>query len=151
MFEELFKSPAWRNAFDLMEAASQLENRVTAEPVYQLVNLTPHAIVLQIDDETLSVPPAASGPARLKTAPSGLNSIKVEGLAGSVPVAGKPQYGPIEGLPEPQPGVLYIVSALVGAVLGSRDDVVMPGTGPNDGAIRENGQVKAVTRLVRAG
>jgi hypothetical protein len=59
----------------------------------------------------------------------------------------------IVGLPEPQPGVIFVTSAIVAeaATKAGRRDVLAPGTGPNDGAIRENGQVVAVTRLVRLG
>ena len=55
-------------------------------------------------------------------------------------------YGEVEGLPEPQPGVLYIVSMLV-AQRVMRADVVSPDSGPT--AIRENGQIVAVRALNR--
>jgi len=56
---------------------------------------------------------------------------------------------------DPEPGLVYIVSAMVGAALReagvSRPDVLCPGTGPQDGAIRDpEGRIQAVTRLIRA-
>jgi hypothetical protein len=46
---------------------------------------------------------------------------------------------------------MYIVSGMVlSALYGTRPDVLAPGTGPNDGAIRDaSGRIVAVTRLVR--
>ena len=43
------------------------------------------------------------------------------------------------------------MSALVGSALGgARPDVLCPGTGPADGAVRnDKGHIVAVTRLVR--
>ena len=67
-----------------------------------------------------------------------------------MPTVGAPVWGPVVGLPDPQPGVVLLVSTLVlGHVVG-RTDVMAPATGPTDDAIREGGQVVAVTRLVRA-
>ena len=67
-------------------------------------------------------------------------------------VYGKTVFGEIQNLPEPQPETLYIVSALVGAALkGAREDVLLPGTGPQDSAVRDTeGRIVAVTRLVRS-
>jgi hypothetical protein len=59
----------------------------------------------------------------------------------------------VEGLPPflpPEEGIFFIVSALVGAHMSvrGRGDVLVPGTGPRDGAIRDNkGHIVAVTRL----
>ena len=54
--------------------------------------------------------------------------------------------------PAPVPGVFLVVSGMVGAALKEkgmvRPDVLVPGTGPQDGAVRnEKGHVIAVTRL----
>ena len=119
-----------------------------------LVNLTPHAIVLRDADGADHVVPPSGTVARVTAHPGALSDI---GLP--VPVASRTMYGAVEGLPvdrvgawDCRPEVLYIVSALVGAAVShqKRDDVVCPGTGPNDGAIRdEAGRIVAVTRLVR--
>ena len=63
-------------------------------------------------------------------------------------------YGAVEGLPDPQPDTIYLVSALIAGrpEVAGRDDVFVPGTGPKDGTVRDaNGQVYAVTRIVKAG
>ena len=112
-----------------------------------IVNLTPHNIVLQ-DANGVRTVIASSGIARVASTPGALET--VAGVP--VPIAGRTTYGAVEGLPDPVEGTLYVVSAMV---LGrpecqGRDDVVGPGTGPKDGAIRnEAGNVIAVTRLVR--
>jgi hypothetical protein len=74
-------------------------------------------------------------------------------------VQGPPVYGSIENLPEPDGEHVYIVSMAVRIAAG-RPDVVSPGTGPNDGTIREpdvlpdgspnpnKGKIVAVTRFI---
>lgn len=63
-------------------------------------------------------------------------------------------YGEIEGLPEPEDGVYYIVSAMVLAanndepVWKRRGDLVAPATGHPD-CIRENGFIVSVPGFVR--
>jgi hypothetical protein len=113
----------------------------------RIINLTPHSIVLRAPsgDET-TIP--SSGVARVTSTPGALETIS--GIP--VPVAGTTTFGEVTGLPAPEEGAWFVVSAIVGAALrGSRADVLCPGTGPADGAIRnEQGQVIAVTRLVRA-
>lgn len=55
--------------------------------------------------------------------------------------------GQVTGLPDAQPDTIYIVSGMVlGALNGTRPDVVAPDTGPD--AIRENGQITAVRGFV---
>jgi hypothetical protein len=72
-----------------------------------------------------------------------------------VPVHGADQFGAVDGLPEqPEPDALFIVSLAVGQAMAATAhplarQCVRPGTGPDDGPIREGGQVVAVTRLVR--
>lgn len=107
----------------------------------EIVNLTPHSIVL-IDGKTRTAIPS-SGVARVGSTPGQhLGGFLWSGTS----------FGEVEGLPAPNPGTIYVVSALVAARIGnSRDDVFSPGTGPNDGAERnEKGQVTGVTRLVRS-
>lgn len=112
-----------------------------------VINLTPHSIVLRaLSGEETTIP--SSGVARVTSTPGALEAIP--GIP--VPVAGATTFGEVAGLPAPQDGAWFVVSAIVGAALrGSRPDVLVPGTGPNDGAIRdEKGHIAAVTRLVRA-
>ena len=54
----------------------------------------------------------------------------------------------VQNLPEPEDGIVYIVSALVAAACHARKDVVSPATGhPN--AVRKDGQVYSVPGFVR--
>lgn len=112
-----------------------------------LINCTPHALTLRAADGTDTVIPPSGTVARVSSTPGPLET--VAGVP--VPVAGMQTFGGVEGLPEPVTGTMFIVSAMVLAALrGSRPDVAGPGTGPNDGAVRnERGHIVAVTRLVR--
>lgn len=108
----------------------------------KLTNLTPHTI--NINDLAL----APSGQvARVKVEQVQGGDLDLDGQA--VPVVVN-SFGQVEGLPDPQEGVAYLVSGLVLQALEAqgilRGDVFAPDTGPT--AIRENGQIKAVTRLV---
>lgn len=123
-----------------------------------LVNLTPHALTLRLSDGSDLVVPPSGTVARVATKPGALTEIP--GVP--VPVATATEYGEIEGLPAPVEGVVYLVGALVLGRAFGRADVFGPGTGPNDGAIREpelledgtpnpkKGQIVAVTRLIAA-
>lgn len=106
-------------------------------------NLTPHPITLRSASGDIVVPPEAI-PARVEVLAGAER--RIEGCP--LPILPAPTYGPVTALPEAVPGVLLIVSGLVlSRVL--RGDVFGPGTGPNDGAIRnEKGHIVAVTRLI---
>lgn len=71
-----------------------------------------------------------------------------------VPIFSAPNFTCIENLPVPEEGKIFIVSGFVAAAMRAagmdRPDVVVPGTGPKDNCIRENGRIVAVTRFVRA-
>jgi len=109
-----------------------------------IVNCTPHKIVIRTPSSEDIVIEPSGYVARVIT------KQELRQLDGCpIPIAEQQISGEIIGLPEPAPNTLYVVSAVVlSALRGTRPDVVSPGTGPNDGAIRENGQVVAVTRFV---
>lgn len=104
-----------------------------------MINLTPHAITLQLADGTAVTFPPSGKIARVTS------SEVVIGTLHGVPVIQR-QFGAVEGLPED--GAPCLVSALVLSACPGREGVYAPDTGPT--AIRENGQVVAVTRLVAA-
>ena len=112
-----------------------------------LMNLTPHPINLRGPDGADTTLPPSGTVARVTSTPGA--PAAVAGIA--VPVFGRDTFGEVTGLPAPEEGTLYLVSALVGgAVAGTRDDVLVPGTGPQDGAVRDDaGRIVAVTRLKR--
>lgn len=125
----------------------------------QIVNLTPHTFVVerpvlevcpntgeytQVAKEVQNTFPS-NGVARVETLRHVDAPILCEGeLVRFV----KQSFGAVVGLPEPQEGTIFVVSAVVlSALKGSRPDVYGPDTGPD--AIRENGQVIAVRGLVQ--
>lgn len=104
-----------------------------------MINLTPHAITLQKADGTRVTLQPSGSVARVTTVETVIGEI--DGL----PVVSR-VTGEAEGLPEE--GTVCIVSAMVLAAVPGRKGVYAPDSGPT--AIRENGQVVAVTRLVAA-
>ena len=112
-----------------------------------LVNLTPHALTLVSPDGTETVVPPSGTVARVSSTPGTCEAFD------SMPcmVATPTIFGAVIGLPDPVPGTVFIVSGMVGsAMCTARTDVMMPGTGPNDGAIRNAaGHIVGVTRLLR--
>ena len=82
----------------------------------ELRNLTPHAIVL-VNGPTL--PPSGSI-ARCAS------SSTPAGEHGGVALV-RTVFGAVEGLPEPEAGVVFVVSALVRAAVPHRSDVASPG------------------------
>ena len=110
-----------------------------------LTNLTPHVVTLRGAEGDIHLPPAGYV-ARVDSEPGSHASTLM-----GIPVYTMPEKGRVVGLPERRPGEIYLVSGMVLAALSGKDrpDVVAPGTGPNDGAIRdEQGRIVAVTRLL---
>lgn len=111
------------------------------------VNLTPHSITIRTSEGDRVIGPTAP-PARVEPGP-----LVATDILDGIPVIrwGK---GEVVNLPPPTEGIVFIVSAVVGAEVRTRADVLCPGTGPNDNAVRiadgpRKGQVEAVTCLVR--
>jgi len=106
------------------------------------VNLTPHAIVVRLQDGSdLTFPPSGKV-ARVDEAPNFIN-----GEIGGVPVLARTVFTAVIDLPEPTEGTAFIVSGLVAGVV-YRPDVFSPATGPKDEAIRnDKGHIIAVKFL----
>lgn len=105
-----------------------------------IINLNKHTINIIIDGEMAEIAPSG------QVATVSVKSVQV-GSVNGIPLF-RSEYGDIVGLPEPQDGVLYLVNMLVGqrGAAEGRTDLIGPDSGPS--AIRENGQVKAVTQFV---
>lgn len=105
-----------------------------------IINLTPHTIVVEKPNgERVSFPPSGT------VARVAVRNVPDSPLDG-IPVS-RPEYGPVEGLPNPEEGTTYIVSMLVGGRVSGRSDIVGPDSGPT--AIRftegpQKGQIDAV-------
>jgi hypothetical protein len=86
-----------------------------------LVNLTPHALNIIVDDEIIVLRPSGEI-ARVSTVSTPMDP--VDGIP--VVLTG---YAEVEGLPEPQPDTYYIVSRLVlnANAISGRQDVLAPG------------------------
>jgi len=122
--------------------------------VSTILNLTPHPIVLHRDGSDFTIQPSCpkGQEPRVGNAPGGVD--RDHPLAGLVSVHGPDITGEVVNLPAPQPGVFLVVSGMVGDAIQKRGifrpDVLVPGTGPQDGAIRnDKGHIVAVTRLKR--
>ncbi|MFB6367662.1 hypothetical protein ACFCP7_27240 [Paenibacillus elgii] len=104
-----------------------------------VINLTPHAIHI--------MPEGPDGPVRTIES-TGFARAKTErtkiGDIDGIPVF-RTVFGNVEGLPDPQPETVYIVSALTAQAVPHRDDVFIP-----DDAVRdEQGRVIGCRALGR--
>lgn len=83
-----------------------------------LINLTPHEIrIIHADQEVVIQPSGTVARCQVEQT--------IVGFVNGIPVY-KAIYGQVENLPDPQPGVVYIVSALVAQAVPNRDDVLIP-------------------------
>lgn len=103
----------------------------------KFINLTPHEIVVRVRNMKKTFGPSGTI-ARVETSQERVGWIDGIELVETI-------YGEVTGVPEPQENTVYITSSLVASRLPERRDVVAPDTGPT--AIRENGQIVAVTRF----
>lgn len=111
-----------------------LQKQLNELPSGYFINCTPHAIVLN-DGTTY---PTSGIVARCQASFTEF----VDGVC-------RQRFGEVQNLPAPQPGVRYIVSAMVLAALsGRRPDVVAPATGHPD-CVRVDGQIKSVPGFVQ--
>lgn len=105
-----------------------------------MINLTPHAITVKGHNGSVTFPPSGTV-ARVAA---------IETVTGVCPLTGSPivsrAWGDVTGLPDERTPCL--VSSLVLDRIPGRAGVFAPDTGPT--AIRENGQIVAVTRLIAA-
>jgi len=112
-----------------------------------LINLTPHSLTLRnaATGEDTVLPPSGTV-ARVAVQPG-----KPEEVSGvPVPVVSADRVEGVEGLPDQQDGVFLVVAGFVGSAVAGRPDVLVPGTGPKDGVIRNSeGHIVAVTCLKR--
>jgi hypothetical protein len=119
------------------------------EKKMNIINLTPHPIVLLRDNGLGGQEAAEFTPSGVIARVATTAGVKIEGK--DIPLFTAPTWGEVENLPAPQMGVILLVSALVAGRCIGRTDVFSPGTGPNDGAVRDDkGHIKAVTRLIQA-
>jgi hypothetical protein len=118
-----------------------------------LVNLTPHAIhMMNENNDVIFTIPRSGQVARCETrrVMTGKIHITYDNDMGELYIAtlpiNKTEYGQVTGLPEPEVGTYYIVSAIVAqAVRGQRDDVLIV-----DDTVRdESGRIIGARALAR--
>ena len=100
----------------------------------KIINLTPH--VVRLNDGREFQPSGT-----VARVASNYTEFNADGIA-SV------EFGQVQGLPAPEDGTIYVVSAMV-ASAAKRNDVVSPATGHRD-CVRKDGQVFSVPGFVRA-
>lgn len=95
-----------------------------------IINLTPHIINIKgHGDATVAIKPEAI-PARCVQKNVFVGHVEYQGE--KFPVF-RSEFGKVENLPEPKEGVKYVVSKVVAdAVLGTRDDILIPGPAIRD-------------------
>lgn len=126
------------------------------------VNLTPHALVVRgVEQDSgreveVTLPPVTPAVRVASTwKPQGSYMLHSGFTSNSdaieLPV-GESQFGKVENLPPPQEGTVYIVSLVALQAIKEqhpeRKDVLAPDTGPDSGAIRQDGKVVAVVRML---
>ena len=95
-----------------------------------LINLTPHAINLMADGETVTLKPSGIV-ARCATTRTQVDVLTVDGVQIPVNQIG---FGAVQGLPDPVNGVFFIVSSLVANAAKGRQDLLTV-----DDAVRDAG------------
>ncbi len=104
----------------------------------EIINLTPHEIkVLDAGNNLIHSFPSA-GLARCQVTRQQVGNVN------SIPV-NRTVFGAVEGLPEQQEGVIYVVSAIVAQACKNRSDLVIP-----DDAVRdEQGRIVGCRAFAR--
>lgn len=109
----------------------------------EIVNLTPHTIVVLGEDGQKIMEVAPSGQVARVT-----SACAEVGAAAGVTVV-QTTYGAVENLPAPAAGKVFVVSVLVAQQYAGREDVISPDTGP-DSAVRDaGGKIVGVKRFMR--
>ncbi len=127
-----------------------------SEPMaYKVVNLTGHPIVIVHQNREVTYQPSGKV-CRVDTRQTGHSSVTLPGL-GPVTLKILPSHiGNVTGLPDPENGVVYLVSSMVLDALIrlgiNRPDVLACGTRAKFGVIRgRNSEIIGVTTLMGMG
>lgn len=114
-------------------------------------NLTPHEVnVYSESGDILLGSYKSEGVARVAVTTIPMRPILEDNESGSlfIPVVER-HWGKVEGLPEPEEGVVNLVSSLVLAQVTNRTDCYSPDTGPDSVLRDEKGRIIGVRRLTR--
>ena len=123
----------------------------------RFVNLTPHTISLfrvlgrSEEDgwEIIDVEPTGTV-ARIAEFQIDPNRGELPSVLGVRCVSAPAEAG-VYGLPDPVPGVAYLVSRMLARAVPDRYDVFAPDTGPESAVRGDDGQIRYVRRLIMCG
>jgi len=114
----------------------------------EIVNLTPHSITFESENGEWAVTiPAAREPARVAVQRVRVGTLVIDEADGFEIPVNQTRFGQVENLPEPRPGVAYVVSRVVAEAVQGRDDLYVV-----DDTVRdEQGRVVAARALAKIG
>lgn len=117
-----------------------MNNYVNATETTEIAvcNLTPHTVNIVLEDGSVIDYPPFGRVARVSA------QTKRVGMVGNIPIT-VTVFGEVEGLPDPEEGVIYIVSSLVAQRVPDRLDVFVPSESVRD----ENGRIIGCRSLGR--
>lgn len=114
----------------------------------KLVNLTPHTVtIVDSQGKKLSIPPEGVVP-RVQELHPHVGELNYEGVQIPLVRAVYPDGQAVQGLPEPQPGVLLLVSRMVFDACPNRTDLAVPDTSPGSVIRDEAGRITGVRQLI---
>lgn len=148
-----------RRAREMAQELARLLGRDEEEKVMlKLVNLTPHDLVIFVGDpadpSTVAASWPSTGVARAEEEATRYDPLTLlwpgsDGSSSLTVISNPKRYTAVVGLPEPEKGVIYVVSIIVlQALAGSRSDVYAPDTGPDSAARDKAGRIVGVSRLM---
>ena len=106
----------------------------------KIVNLTPHALNFLDAENRIVLTAPSSGVARAAQRRENIGAIDADGV--TLPVT-RSVFGAVEGLPAPEAGTIYIVSAITAQAVPEREDVFIV----DDSVRDENGRIIGVRGL----
>ena len=107
----------------------------------KIINCTPHDVNLITESENITFPRSGIIP-RLTEQQVKINSVTVNGIEIDIM---KKSFNEVEGLPEPENGTTYIVSALIAGACPGRTDLIIP----NDTIRDEKGRIVGCKNFAR--
>ena len=107
----------------------------------KVINCTPHDVNIITENGSITFPKSGIIP-RLTESQKKINSINSNGI--EIDIMAKSFLEP-EGLPEPQEGTIFIVSALVAGAVKNRNDLFIP----NDTIRDDQGRIVGCKNLAK--
>lgn len=106
----------------------------------KIVNLTPHALNFLDAENRVMLTVPSSGVARAAQRRENIGTIDADGV--TLPVT-RSVFGAVDGLPAPEAGTIYVVSAITAQAVPEREDVLIV----DDSVRDENGRIIGVRGL----